>query len=121
VRAHRDTTTHDPTIEEVVRQFRTELPLLSYWYGFKPDEILSMPGWIVDIYVSAIPVLRAMNTLDMIIAVSAPNMKDQDRKKTIRDLEKTVNEYFSLDQPKPRLSPAELAKMGIGFVYEKRK
>lgn len=86
-----------PEIEVDLRRFRN-YPALTYHYGLDYLAILRMPVWLRDIYIEELPGLIAQRQLLAIEAAATPHMEKNDAEKTVRHLQRIIEEGHTLEQ-----------------------
>jgi hypothetical protein len=88
---------------------------LSYAYHLSFEEIAAMPTAAIWAYLERLPAREAETELRAIEAALLPHVKDRDRAKVIRRLERQATR----DEEKPPVTKAQfaanLAMVGIGF------
>lgn len=66
-------------------------PLLTFWYGLTPGDLYGLERPILAEYARQLPSLIAEYQMIHIQAAAITSMKDNDRKKLIRDLQKLAH------------------------------
>lgn len=98
------------------REMEELWPLLTYHYGFTPDEIARMPRVLRRAYERALPRILAQQQMSRIEAAAFPNMKKAAQQNTIRRLERRSR--FREDAPITAKSDEEHMRGLVGIGVE---
>jgi predicted DNA-binding transcriptional regulator YafY len=82
--------------------------LLAHWYGWTLEEILNLTPDDFSAFLLAIDVLESRQVLRACTAADWPNLKSQDRARTLRYLQKSANPVATRAK---KLSTKDLAEM----------
>ena len=95
-------------------------PRLTRFYGISPAELYRTPNVLLQVYLDALPVLQAEETMVAFLTADLPYMKDADRKKAKRLLSRWLP-----DEPEQKIDPdtdagvATAARLGIGIKIDR--
>lgn len=110
-----------PPQNQPTRPSLGDWPRLTRFYGLRPDELATIPGNILQVYVEQLPVLESEEMLGAILASDMPHAREKDRKDIFRALRRGAEaeeEAVKID-PESQAGRYMAASMGIGIQIER--
>lgn len=94
--------------------------MLSRFYGLSFSELARMPRVFVQMYVDALPRIRALEQMYALDVSTFAHMKENAQKRVIADINKDLNKGVQRERPKPEPVSREqfgalAGAIGIGF------